>query len=95
VSLDESYISNREAVERGAAADAARAKADWEEQKLLESDEAELSRWRTLFRRMAEERGEVVYRDATPDRRLFAVEGDLIEQARRDRERHGFPGDAA
>lgn len=79
MTLDDSdYISNREAVERGAAADAARAKADWEEQKLLESDEAELAKWRGVFRRMAEERGEVHYDDKPGlDRRLHSVDGDL------------------
>lgn len=80
MSLDDQHISNREAVERGAADDAARAKADYEEQKLLESDEATIQHWRGIFKRMAIERGEVEYDDRPGyDRRLYAVDGALDE----------------
>lgn len=91
MSLDESYVSNREAVQRGHDDDERRRKADWDEQRMLESDEAMVSLWRGVFQRMDAEREAVHYLDATPDRRLFAIEGDLIEQARRDAD----PRDAA
>ena len=93
MTLDDAYISSREAVRRGHEDDWRRREAEYQEQRLLESDEAELSRWRGVFRRADAEREAVHYDDRPAiDRRLFAVDGDLMEQARRDRESYDVPG---
>ena len=91
MSLDDDFRSSADMVREAAEDDERRRFADYQEQRLLESDEAELSRWRGVFRRADAER-EAVHYDDRPDRRWFAVDGDLVEQARRDAERHDPPG---
>ena len=96
MTIDEGYVSNAEAVRRGHEADMRRREADYQAELLLESVEAEEARRSGIFRRSAAEREEVHYEERPAiDSRMFAIEGDLVEQARRDAERHGFPGDAA
>lgn len=76
MTLDERYVSTADAV-RGAEADAARAA--WQDYLLereIESVEGEEARWSHRMRQADAEREPVVYRDG-PDRRLFAVDGDL------------------
>jgi hypothetical protein len=93
MSLDDAFRSSADMVREAAADDARREYADWLAQREYESDEAELARWSGIFRRADAEREAVVYDDRPAiDRRLFAVDGDLVEQTRRDRERHDPPG---
>lgn len=93
MSLDDDFRSSADMVREAAEDDERRRFADYQEQRLLESDEAELSRWRGVFRRADAEREAVHYDDRPAiDRRLFAVDGDLMEQARRDRESYDVPG---
>lgn len=81
---DSTLVSMREAIRRGAEEDAARELAEYAEQRMLEDPATEDARWRATFRRMRWERPTVHYLRPIPDDRCFAVEGDLIEQARRD-----------
>jgi hypothetical protein len=78
MTLDEGYVSTRELMERTEAEDARLARADYEEQRLIESPEAEEARWANRFRQSAAERPGVVYDDKPGiDRRMFAVDGDV------------------
>lgn len=81
MTLDEGFVSNREAVQRGHDEDEHRRFADWQEQRMLESDEAEASRWSHLMARAAAERPVTWYDDKPGyDRRLYAVDG-LVDEA--------------
>ena len=97
MTIDDAHRSSADMVREAAADDAQREWNDWQEQRMLESEEAEAARWSHLMRRAAAERPPVWYSERPAiDDRCFATEGDLIEQARRDAARHGFPGgDAA
>ncbi len=81
----------REMMRQQAADDARRDWFEYLEQKAFESPEAEEARWAHTFRQQAAEALPVHYDDRPGiDRRHFAVDGDLIEQARRDVERPDF-----
>jgi hypothetical protein len=72
MSLDDTYRSSADMVREAAADDARRDWMDYQEQRLIESPEAEEARWQGVFARMAVERPEVVYSDRPGvDRRLF------------------------
>lgn len=49
MTLDDAYVSMREAVRRGHEDDQARAEAEWREQQLCESIEAREAYWSELF----------------------------------------------
>lgn len=92
MSLGDDFRSSADMMREAAADQAQREWHDYLEQKEYESEEAELARWQGIFRRADAEREPVWYEDRPAiDRRLFAVDGDLVEQARRDREHHDVP----
>lgn len=93
MSLGDDFRSSADMVRDAAEEDARREHADYLEQREYESDEAELARWSGVFHRAAAERNAVHYDDRPAfDRRLFAVDGEIPEQTRRDTERHDFGG---
>jgi len=67
LTIDEGYISTRELMLRTEAEDRERARAERDERDLLESVEAEESKWRGIFRQSAE-REAVHYDLPHPDR---------------------------
>lgn len=71
MTLDESYISQREAMRRQEDEDRARVEAEWRLREELESLDAEAARWSSLMQRAAAERP-VCWYDERPaiDRRL-------------------------
>jgi hypothetical protein len=80
VTLDE--VGWREMARRDRAHYDALKEAEWREECAIDADQDKHNRW---MRRQATEIPDVHY--ATPtDRRLFAVDGDLVEQSRRDAE---------
>lgn len=58
---DDAFISNREAVRRGHEADEARRRADYEEQKLVESIEARESYWQGVMAQMPQHIRDIRY----------------------------------
>lgn len=83
----------REMMARTEAADLERQHQEYLEQQASESPEAEEARWAGIFRQQAAEMRDVHYDDRPGiDRRQFAVEGELIEQARRDVDPSVFVG---
>jgi hypothetical protein len=74
---DHDFRSSADMVREAAADDAQQAWADYQQERLLESEEAEAARWSHLMRRAAAERPPVWYEDKPGyDRRVFAVDGD-------------------
>ena len=69
----------------------AAAEREWREQQAQDEYERDGGQWRSIFRQQAAEMPEVHYSDRA-DRRLFAIDGDLVEQARRDAEQPQMPG---
>ena len=85
-------VRHRREVERNHA----EAEREWREQQAQDEHERDGGQWRSIFRRQAAEQPAVHYSERPGmDLRVFAVEGDLIEQARRDAERHDLPGMAS
>lgn len=78
-------LTAHEMMVRTEAEDRARAHAEYLEREAYESVEAEEARWTNRFRQQAAEMPEVHYDDRPGiDRRHFAVDGEIPEQARRD-----------
>lgn len=65
----------------------------WEEDRGIEEYESGLA-WQARFDRQQAEQQEQTW-DGHHDRRLFAVDGELVEQARRDLEHIDLPGNVA
>jgi len=80
MTLGPDFRSSADMVREAAADDAQREWAAYQEQRLLESEEAEAARWSHLMQRAAAERPPVWYEDKPGyDRRLYAVDGDVDE----------------
>lgn len=61
MSLDESFVSNREAVRRGYEDDEARRRSDYEAEKLVESIEARESYWQGVMAQMPQHVRDIRY----------------------------------
>ena len=74
----------------------AAAEREWREQQAQDEYERDGGQWRSIFRQQAAEMPPLVWSERPGvDARCFAVDGDLIESARRDAERHDLPGMAS
>ena len=67
------------------------AERDWLEQQAIAGFEESGGAWQARHDRQQTEQPAFHYPDG-PDRRLFAVDGEIAETARRDAEHHDLPG---
>lgn len=92
MTIDEGFVSTRELMRRTEAEDLERQRQEYLEQRDYESPEAEEARWSGIFRQQAAEMPEVHYAHRPAiDRRVFAVDGEIPEQIRRDAEDDASP----